>query len=161
MKLPAEIRNRIYEYVVVCEGAIDIVQFFRDYLSCLYRDTEGTGTEALKQALQQPALTRTCKTLRSEALPMFYGLNAFNGSLVDTCYVETCYTLKWLRDIDEHLKLLKKFTSELGDTGMDVGVKDAVEGLKYNCKIGKLITEDSEIGWWPEAEIKFEEHDNK
>jgi hypothetical protein len=62
LDLPAELRNRIYHFAVVNEKPIDIIHHKR------WRRAE---------ALQQPALASTCKQLRKEVLPIFYGGNSF------------------------------------------------------------------------------------
>ena len=62
LRLPAELRNRIYHLAVVNEKPLDIVHHKR------YRRAK---------APQQPALASTSKQLREEVLPIFYGGNSF------------------------------------------------------------------------------------
>ena len=62
LDLPAELRNRIYEFVLVEDEPIVLFDW---NLRCTdYR--------------WQPKLLRTCKTIRSEAGPIFYGQNTFH-----------------------------------------------------------------------------------
>jgi len=56
LELPAELRNLIYEYTLT---APDRLVLTNDTLP------------------EQPALTRTCRQIRSECLPMFYEKNQF------------------------------------------------------------------------------------
>jgi hypothetical protein len=55
-RLPAELRNRIYELALPAGQGLAI---------------------SVKAAAAQPALTRVCKLIRQEALPVSYGNNAF------------------------------------------------------------------------------------
>ena len=60
-KLPPELRNVIYELVVTRKGKMAIVnQIISNIRSPV-----------------QPDLTRTCSKIRTEALPIFYGINTF------------------------------------------------------------------------------------
>ncbi|KAK3713460.1 hypothetical protein LTR37_008418 [Vermiconidia calcicola] len=57
-KLPAELRNRIYELALPRSEVVHAA----------YR-----SAEYVEPRVKQPALTRTCKQIRAEALPLFYG----------------------------------------------------------------------------------------
>lgn len=59
LALPAELRNRIYEFAIVESTPIDMVMRKR------------TGSDA------QPGLTRTCRQIRQETLQMFFQDNVF------------------------------------------------------------------------------------
>lgn len=76
LSLPAELRNRIYELVLITfddeneEGGLlstDIT------LRCPARVRSSLGC--------QPSLSRTCRTIRAETLPIFYGCNEFRHSI--------------------------------------------------------------------------------
>ena len=69
LELPAELRNRIYELVLVKE---------KPKLQCFLPPTiVSIETMEKTQFIQQPALTRTCSQIRQESLPVFYGGNIF------------------------------------------------------------------------------------
>lgn len=56
---------------------------------------------------QQPALTRTCRNIRKDALKSFYQLNSFEG-----CYCEDGMRvglLKWLRAIGEQNRATMRY----------------------------------------------------
>ena len=115
MKLAPELRNRIYEYVVIYEEAIDFVEIFEDV------DEQGSGhygscIEAvlgnIEQRVKQPALTRASRVLRTETLPMFYAFNTFRGSLLDRAFSDTEATWRWLLAIGRWRTMLKNFTVE-------------------------------------------------
>lgn len=61
LKLPAELRNYIYELAIVQPSGIVIGPWRK--------------LPPSKEPQKQPALTRTCRQVRSEALPIFYGKN--------------------------------------------------------------------------------------
>ena len=63
LRLPAELRNHIYQMVLVKSDLID---------------TTCSSTFYKMQALvAQPALTKVCRQIRAETLPIFYGANVF------------------------------------------------------------------------------------
>lgn len=63
-RLPAELRNHIYELALT-----------RDHLSQIYHI--GGDPKNLYSAGRQPALTHTCRAIRTEVLPIFYSGNSF------------------------------------------------------------------------------------
>ena len=65
LELPAELRNRIWEQVIVKEGPISLAP------ASDLADGEELETGA------QPALSRVCRQIREETLPMFYAHNIF------------------------------------------------------------------------------------
>lgn len=66
-RLPAELRNRIYELVLM----------FRHPLGA-HRDLMGDWEAEMTPCnVAQPALARTCRAIRSESLPIFYAQNTF------------------------------------------------------------------------------------
>ena len=81
VRLTPELRNRLYEMILVKPEVID----FTD---------SGDHTE-LRTAVQHPALTRTCRQIRTESLAIFYELNTF---LTDSQYC-FCGTQSWIQVI--------------------------------------------------------------
>lgn len=96
-RLPAELRNRIYHLALVHDTAIRMEppmrkmtrqeildrqeSHLREHGTLLERDTiearfadEHRGSQF---RFVQPAFTRTCRVVRQEALPVFYGSNTF------------------------------------------------------------------------------------
>lgn len=67
-KLPAELRNRIYEYALTDDKQPLVV--VHTWLSV----SNGYGL------CMQPALVRTCRAIRNEALSIFYSSNEFTAS---------------------------------------------------------------------------------
>lgn len=63
LKLPPELRNYIYELALVEPYTMDLEA----------EDVAGR----IAEVVLQPDLTRTCKQIRQEALPIFYGRNTF------------------------------------------------------------------------------------
>lgn len=64
MSLPPELRNRIYNLVLVQNGTISV-------------HLPKPDISRLEKVVKQPALLKVCKTVREEALPVFYGANRF------------------------------------------------------------------------------------
>ncbi|KAK5006688.1 hypothetical protein LTR39_005595, partial [Cryomyces antarcticus] len=76
LKLPGELRNQIYRFALVHHRVISVISKWEE--------------------LAQPPLTRVCRQIRNESLPVFYGGNRFR-LYRDRCpeYVFIC----WLRMI--------------------------------------------------------------
>lgn len=66
--LPAELRNRICWFVVIEEDAV--ASFFYDKVHTWVSNNGGFFTS-------QPTITKVSRQLRSESLPLYYGLNGF------------------------------------------------------------------------------------
>lgn len=85
MTLPAELRNRIYEFVLVADDGIECPDGSHT-IECAEPSEESSwkGHEEYMPAYfgtltwcTQPPLTRVCRELRAETLTAYYGLNAF------------------------------------------------------------------------------------
>ena len=88
MDFPVEIRNRIYSTVLVRDRRIDL---------STQKQWKYKPQSAEVTALKQPPLTRVCKAIRNETLPIFYGCNAImiNLSKVPDRFIAR----RWLLDI--------------------------------------------------------------
>ncbi|KAK5013063.1 hypothetical protein LTR39_003834, partial [Cryomyces antarcticus] len=75
LKLPAELRNRIYEDALLFRAPRALHDIVRDHA----RDS---GDDPSQTVLCQPALTRVCKQIREESLSVYYGLNEFSAELL-------------------------------------------------------------------------------
>lgn len=64
--LPAELRIRIYEYILAQQTRIDV--------------TRTMGLWGQASIWKSPALLQTCRQLRSEASDIYYGENTFYGT---------------------------------------------------------------------------------
>jgi hypothetical protein len=71
LKLPSELRNQIYELVLVATHDIDANTW------CATRRFKSYYTRATIKYSMEPALLATCKQIRGEGLPIFYGQNTF------------------------------------------------------------------------------------
>ncbi|TKA68743.1 hypothetical protein B0A49_07667 [Cryomyces minteri] len=74
LKLPTELRNKIYGHVLVFRPPRALHDIVVDHA----RDFGGVPTQPV---LCQPALTRACKQIREESLSVYYGLNEFSAEL--------------------------------------------------------------------------------
>ncbi|EMC97583.1 hypothetical protein BAUCODRAFT_147644 [Baudoinia panamericana UAMH 10762] len=91
--LPPELWLRICHFAVLAPGPINL-------------SSHDTSTENAL-VVQQPAVTRTCRLLRKEALPMFYRLNKFEARWL--CHHEC--PRNWLLAIGRHrLEMMSTLT---------------------------------------------------
>ena len=93
MDLPGELKNRIYSYSLVRPNNIEIT--------------------AANWPTHQPALLKTCKQIRTEALSIFYNENDITANIDDWCPVvkNACHTL-WDRYELKTAKLSHYFTGK-------------------------------------------------
>ncbi|KAK5115444.1 hypothetical protein LTR85_009904 [Meristemomyces frigidus] len=100
LNLPAELQLAIYELAVIEDeplllncGCDSSYSGRRD----VWREDKQAWKSGEKRPPCQPALTRTCRDIRADALPMFYKYNTFRAHY---CYAATFRTaLRWLRMI--------------------------------------------------------------
>ena len=97
LELPIELQLVIYEYVIIEAGPLLL------NLSCnssyrgryeLAREDKIAWRSGKKRPPLQPALSQTCRTIRAETLPMFYGSHVFRS-----CYCQGYQVpkaVKWL-----------------------------------------------------------------
>jgi hypothetical protein len=91
-KLPPELRTKIWELVLKYNGCIEVPVDG-------HRDPRAAKEERLKAI--PPPITRSCRLVRSETLPMFFGLNDF---LFVTNYITPTGTFEeWLYTMRPHL----------------------------------------------------------
>ena len=67
MDLPAEMRNKVCQLVLISEKARNILTHSR--CQCF--------AVKMRESVEQPALTRVSRNIRSEILPIFSGQNTF------------------------------------------------------------------------------------
>ena len=112
MVLPAELRLAIYDLVFIedrplllncacCQSYIEARRGQSLYVNVFkyHEDLRSWDTGELHLPVQ-PALTRTCRVLRSDALPVFYEQNTFRAHF---CLKETEFDMAfgWLKAIGE------------------------------------------------------------
>ena len=86
LRLPAELRNRIYSFAVVANLGIDILPSY--------------SSTILNAKLIQPTLSRVSTQLRNEVLPVFYSENLFLLKLTQVAHKGSLQLLfVWLRSI--------------------------------------------------------------
>jgi hypothetical protein len=71
LNLPPELRNRIYELVLVSHDLIEVDSNHANY------EVED-NLEEDKSTIKEPPLLRTCQIIRNEATPLYYSSNAFS-----------------------------------------------------------------------------------
>ncbi|KAK0940210.1 hypothetical protein LTR29_008263 [Friedmanniomyces endolithicus] len=75
LTLPPELRNRIYELVLMDKDSITVIN--------IYPEDRRNGA---RPYLRQPAITRVSKELRHDTLRVFYGGKTFHVPLSSTCF---------------------------------------------------------------------------
>lgn len=153
-ELPAEIRNRIYTYALVSDGAVKFECQNLSTNSKLWailppilgnrekRELGKKGNLVIKERIvSQPALTRMSKQIRAESLPIFYGANSFDYVSIRPsthgCTVKNaaCGRWEWLVAIGTQNRLLLRDLTV--DAGAQIGV---VEDLKKRmAKVGAVV----------------------
>ena len=94
MRLPAELRLRIYDYALTEDT----------YVMLLNDEGAKTG---------QPALLRTCRQIRNEALDLYYSSNVF-ALVVDVNGRKAMETeIRWTVRLGARCQLIKKFIIEI------------------------------------------------
>lgn len=89
LRLPAELRNRIYSFAVVAEQRLEVLPKH--------------GSSHLNKQLVQPALSQVSAQLRCEVLPIFYGENSFQLKLTHGSHRAPLELLfVWLRSIGKN-----------------------------------------------------------
>ena len=77
LKLPAELRNRIYRLALISDEPVHIYVKLR----C---ETVGSSEYSTTAYTSEPAFLATCKDIRKEALAVFYGGNIFRTPFPST-----------------------------------------------------------------------------
>jgi predicted membrane protein len=116
-KLPPELRNKIYEFVVTQPRRVRLPRKRpEDRVSDWYGENKSARAECL-QKFEIPALARTCKLLRRESLGVYYSVNEF--TFVFSCRARNSETtsLASLRAVvdfvGEYIKMFKPKAFEL------------------------------------------------
>jgi hypothetical protein len=104
LDLPSELRNRIYELVLVATKDIETDTW------CKRPPARVPVTPDEIQYAMEPALLATCKKIHREGLPIFYGQNVFYGGFVEWDWPA------WLKRLTpakkEMVKIIKLFSSD-------------------------------------------------
>jgi hypothetical protein len=122
-KIPPKIRNRISELVVVSEDTID-VPVDRVWGSNVRPPTK----EEIRKSLP-PSITRVCRQVRAETLPMFMEMNdfLFNTNFMDA----TGPPEKWLNIMRPHLSSMNSLTFLL-TTWVELSRKNVIVNIGHN-----------------------------
>ncbi|TKA83698.1 hypothetical protein B0A55_00287 [Friedmanniomyces simplex] len=106
--LPPELRYRIWELCIASTASTTNSKQGKDTVIL----AQGRRTSEVQHAVQQPPLTRVCRQMRSEALPMFYNGKAFVWRRFDRSfgvdpyarhvgYHGDCAVVRWVTAIGE------------------------------------------------------------
>lgn len=83
MSLSAELRNRVYELVLLPQKPGDGGVPGKRGIAVLASGVRGPNGDWERTAFaQQPAIAQVSKSIRAETLPMYYGLNDFFASVI-------------------------------------------------------------------------------
>jgi hypothetical protein len=104
LELPVEIQLVIYEYAVTEDEPLLVNMpcdsSYRGRYN-LESDDKHAWSLGEKHPPLQPSLTKTCRFIRTEALPFFYGCNIFRMSYCDSSE-KVKIAIRWLTMIGEH-----------------------------------------------------------
>ena len=134
LSLPAELRNRIYEMVLI-KGRGEGAAAGDESIDVVWDGREGVWSQKIGEQpwMRQPRLTAVCRQIRDETLPIYYGQNTFEldvhafdstkllrklrvgspaGSVVTTFFNFEAFqaTISWLRVIGHrNARLIRRF----------------------------------------------------
>lgn len=110
LSLPAELRNRIYEYAVSEQDAYHLSRGPR-WMSW------APGYRTNRTAFQTPAILQVCRQTSAEASPIFYSITAFQ-------YNDAWVLTSWLKMLDnknvQHIRKIHMQTSPFRDVAAAV-----------------------------------------
>jgi len=135
LDLPPEVRNMVYLLAFSEVGPIrlqcsytlcpnhrrsrfSLLSIKRSECNCAFRG-DGHGNQDPRRSLQSqyadPPITRTCKQIRSEGLPLFYATRRFPIYLARIPSSATRQSLQWVANLrQEHFRDLRRFCIALG-----------------------------------------------
>ena len=142
LQLSAELRNRIYELALVHPQT--------KYVPCRCPWSE-IGIDSTEAPVCQPPLTRLCRQIRNESLPVYYGNNVFIVDVNDIHYrrgVQCTIETGWLRAIGPHNRRSLQNVYIHCHRGAELRAKEDFERRMEGCKV-RLTHEDadSESRW--------------
>jgi hypothetical protein len=145
-KIPPEIRNWIFELVLIREDTIDIP------VDRVWGSKQRPATkEEIRKSLPPP-ITQVCRQIRKETLPMFIGLNDF---LFNTNYMDANGTPeKWLNIMRPHLSSMNSLSFVL-TTWVGLSHKNVIVNIghdrAHNCwaitSMDDWSDEDLDLQW--------------
>jgi hypothetical protein len=130
LKLPAELRNRIYELALLEDGDIDT------HTWCTPVDIPTlaislSGLRPQKFYNSEPSLLLTCRQIRREGLPIFYGVNTFSVGILGCS--------EWLRGLTaEKRDMVKRVRVVCCVDIYDLSEEDIKAEFKNSAPIGLL-----------------------
>ncbi|KAF2208147.1 hypothetical protein CERZMDRAFT_91615 [Cercospora zeae-maydis SCOH1-5] len=110
-RLPDELLLIIWEYAVIDAEPLLVNcpcdSFFGGWTDAYYSERDA-WKEGTRQPPCQPPLTRVCRSIRADALSIFYSRNAFRAGYCYEC--DTNLVVSWLRVIgQQNRSMLKEF----------------------------------------------------
>ncbi|KAK5688214.1 hypothetical protein LTS10_000192 [Elasticomyces elasticus] len=152
LELPEELQLEIYELVVIYEKPIRIVHLLCEGYQRSCKPEEEDTKACLARFFserKQPALSKTCRSIRDIVLPIYYKRNSFH---VCCCYDDHFHreegrlrrdyvssSRKWLLSMGESNRaLLRDFEIHQGDHGRgfthsEVVLTQGMQGLKLHA----------------------------
>ncbi|KAK4890807.1 hypothetical protein LTR27_010508 [Elasticomyces elasticus] len=99
LELPEELQLQIYELVVIAKAPIRIVHRHCDGYQLAH--SLGEDTKRFFSERKQPALSRTCRSIRNIALPVYYKRNSFRVCCCHRCWYH-CGNLAWVYNVSRN-----------------------------------------------------------
>ena len=122
LSLPQELQLLIWEYSVISDSPLHVNcpcdSSYGGWTATYFADREAWES-GVKQPPAQPALTRVCRSIRANALPIFYKANEFQAGY---CYETDAETVRdWLQRIGrENREMMREFYFYDGNPKHDV-----------------------------------------
>lgn len=135
-KLPPELRNCIYELVLINEVP---------YGHCHVDH---------KTYPEQPALTRSCKLIRNEALPFFYSKNTFMIDATSQRYVEAAR--RWLRGLSKQIRKHIGQVYAVGSAWEQYRTRVQTGKRKQDALLDCVVLSRTEVWYGPAYELRLD-----
>lgn len=143
LQLSAELRNRIYELALIHPQT--------RYVPCRCPWSEMTIGSIEDPVCHQPPLTRLCRQIRNESLPVYYGNNVFIVDYDDIHYrrgVQCKIETGWLRAIGPHNRRSLQKVNIYCHSDAESRAEEYVERRMDGCRVRVTHEDaDSESSW--------------
>lgn len=128
LELPAELRNRIYEYTLTEPEPIELPQ--RNPANAKGVSAKERKEDRKVPCLKEPPLLSTCRQIRRESLGIYFSCNIFEGFCINHC-------VSFLSNLsDEKLGMIRAVrlwwegTAWKENKAMPEGMRDVLESLE-------------------------------
>ncbi|KAK5732096.1 hypothetical protein LTR17_010804 [Elasticomyces elasticus] len=144
LELPEELQLQIYELVVIAKGPIRIPHRLCDGYQLahgLEKENEIASPARFFSERKQPALSKTCRSIRNIVLPIYYKGNSFRGCCCYKCWWHCGYPV-WVYSVSRNWLLSMGATNRALLKDFEVhGEPGTVHTAQDDASGGLLLTQ--------------------